>query len=67
MMLRVLKSRAEGMIVVIELAWLRSISGADAPSPASAFSSGLRRPAITVLSALTTCLLSSFLATFEND
>jgi hypothetical protein len=49
------------MIVLVELAWLRSISGADAPSPASAFSSGLGRPAIEAL------CRSSFLAAFEND
>jgi len=30
---RVLNSGAEGMIVLVELAWLRSISGADAPPP----------------------------------
>jgi hypothetical protein len=67
---RVLNSGAEGMIVLVELAWLRSISGADAPSPpspASAFSSGLGRPAIAVLGALVARPLSSFLPAFEND
>ena len=67
---RVLNSGAEGMISLVELAWLRSMSGADVtspPSPAFAFSSGLGRPAIAVSGALVARPLSSFLAAFEND
>jgi hypothetical protein len=66
---RVLNSGAEGMMVLVEFAWLRSISGADAPppSPSSACSSVLGRPAITVSGALAARPLLSFLAAFEND
>jgi len=54
------------MTVLVELAWLRSISGADAPPPSStASSSGTGR--LAVLGALVARPLSSFLAAFEND
>jgi len=66
---RVLNSGAEGMMVLVEFPWLRSISGADAPppSPSSPCSSVLGRPAITVSGALVARPLSSFLAALEND
>ena len=58
---------AEGMIVLVELAWLRSISGADAPTSSPSPSSVLGRLAVLVSGALAARPLSSFLVAFEND
>jgi len=63
MVLLVLRIGAEGMIVLVEFAWLKSISGADAPSSpiSTAFSSGTGRPAMIAV------LLLGALAAFENN